>query len=206
MRKTNILSLLLLAVLIIVNCACEEDAVSTKHVYTQEELDYLDYLDSMNSLVQADTVILIEVELPMDTSNYRGVDVDLPVDAMMELFGYSSEEEIVAALGTLSDGFQEGNEITLYAQNRSTGYDYIDEYTAGAIGYWFDNQGDVTTWAGENSSLFLEYYEEEPSVFIGQFPGKVATGEVYEIAIILDKDDYTIGAFFYITIGEYYEE
>ncbi|TRZ45037.1 DUF4859 domain-containing protein [Robertkochia solimangrovi] len=199
-------SLVITAVILIGFASCDgDDIASTKHEYTQEELDFIDSLQRARSGVDADEIFEFNITIPVDTVNYRGVTVETDIDAFMEEFGYSSLEELTTALGTVESGSQTGNEITFFAINVSTGYDYTSSFTANGLGHWFDANGDVTSW-GDTDAVFSEFDPETFTFFIGQHPKRLNTGDQFRIIQVFEKDDYRVACVFNLTGGEYYVE
>lgn len=62
--------------------------------------------------------------------------------------------------------------------------------TANGYGFWFDSNGDVTTWSVDNDSkVFVEFSTSDMEFIIGQFPGKLNVGDVYKFGVVLNLMD-----------------
>lgn len=81
----------------------------------------------------------------------------------------------------------------------------IYQTTANGYGFWFDSQGNVTTWGSDNDSkLFVEFTANNFEFNIGQFPGKCQPGDTYSVkdAFVYTKDGtlYKVTFVFNVTI------
>ncbi len=203
MNKLTIAILTGISVLGIISC--EDDTVSSKHEYTDEELIFRDSLEAAKQNVNADYVFVYDVTVPLDTTNYTGVEVSVDADILIEKLKYANVESLTTAMGSVSSGAQSGNEITFFAINASSRNDYTDAFTANGFGHWFDANGNVCSW-GDTDMLFSELNAETFTFFIGQHPDRLATEGTYQIIQAMKKDDYRVAFVFNITVGGYYEE
>lgn len=181
--------------------SCEDDVVSKKHVYTPEELEYIDSIEKEKQRIKVDKLIELTVQFPADEAGYTGAEVKFPTAAVMEALGYGSEEELIAAFGVRDGSGQKDNEITFYAIELSTKYENKSGYTANGFGHWFNAAGDVCSW-GETARFFCEFYAESLVFNIGQYPGRLKAGEEYRFIQAIQKGSYKIGFDIRITIGE----
>ncbi len=200
-----IYSILTFGIFLLAFVACEKEIPSVKHVYTPEELAYLDSLEQEKYKINANDSLILNITLPRDTTNYLGIDVSIDSTFILEKLGYSSLEEFSAALGAVSAGVQSGQEVDFQVISGSTGYDYTGNLTANGLGYWFDANGDVVSW-GETNMIFTEFNPSTASFVVGQHPGRLSTGNQHRIIILLVKDDYRLALVFKITVGDIYVE
>lgn len=188
--------------------SCDDEPVSKKHVYTEEEQAYKDSVEAAQSGVNADYAFSYDVEIAEDTVNYSGAEITIEdTTTLLEKLGYATMADLAAAMGSFDDdGNLVDNEIDFYAISGSTGYDYNGAYTANGFGYWFNASGDVCSW-GDGSVVYTEMDAETFTFTIGQFPGAVASGDTYQIAMVaINADDYRVGFVFNITITDMEEE
>ena len=197
---TFLLSITLLGII-----SCQEDIVSSKHVYTEAELAYRDSVEAAKWAIKADYIFTYDVTIPMDTVNYTGVQVEVDENILLEKLGYASAEELTTALGTVDGGAQFDNEVIYFAINGSTNYDYTSGFTANGLGFWFDKNGDVCSW-GDVDAVFSEFDSEAFTFFVGQHPGHITTGETFKVVQAMSKADYRVAFVINITVGEYYQE
>lgn len=203
MKKIILNTFAILAIIGMVFVSCEKDDESTEHVYTEEELREIARQDSLKNIIPADYIFTQDVTIPL-TDDYTGVTVCLASDTvkLLELFEYNSVAELVTALGTLTDGAQSGHDITFYAYNYSTKYEYPDPSTTNSFGHWFDANGDVCSW-GDQAYLYCEKVDETTLDFqIACYPSRPAEGSVYHIVEAMKYDTTEVAFLFNITIGE----
>lgn len=207
MKKSTLSKLLLFSTIFIGLMACEKDDVSTKHTLTEEEQRIKDSIEAAKNAINADYIIGYEITLPLDTTAYRNVEIAVE-DSLIAHLGYSSAEELTAAFGTVDGGLQIDEEITVFAVNKSTGFDYTSGYTANGIGYWFDGSGDVTTWGaeGEAAKLYTEFDSESFTFYVGQYPNRLTTGDHHKLIFMMKKGDERLAIVFFVTVGDYYVE
>lgn len=93
-----------------------------------------------------------------------------------------------AAFGTTEDELAAN--INFYGVNSNASL-YRDGYTAN-VGYWYDTNGDVTTWGTENCGMFVEYGESTSTFNIGQFPDALSAWETYTVGMALSYNDMLI--------------
>ena len=103
MKKIIFITLAFVAIfgMLFVSCETEE---STKHEYTQEELDEIARQDSLKKIIPADIVFTQNVTVPIN-KGYEGITVSLvlPSDTvkLLDSLNFATTKELVAALGTL---------------------------------------------------------------------------------------------------------
>lgn len=189
--------------------SCEKDDVSGRHEYTEEELAEKKRQDSLKQIIPADYVFTKDVVLPY-SDNWEPVTVKLvegkDTSKLLELLGYNSTAEIVAALGTLEgsapDLVQTGNDITFYAYNWSTKYEVNDPSSTNSFGHWYDANGDVTTW-GNGQILYCEKVEGSTLEFlIGHLPEGPKVGDVFHIVEAMKYDTTSVAFVFNVTIAD----
>lgn len=200
MKKAIFTTLAFVAIFGLFLVSCEKDE-SSKHHYTQEELDEIARQDSLKQIIPVDYVFTQTVNVPI-TDDYTGITVPLcnDMEKLLELFEYDTEAELVAALGTLEGGAQTGNEITFYAYNYSTKYEYSSPSTTNYFGHWFDANGDVCSW-GDQAYLFCEKVDETTLDFqIAPFPSRPAVGTSYKIVEAMKYDTTSVAFLFTVNI------
>lgn len=205
MKKIIFFALALtIAILGIIVVSCEKDE-SKKHEYTDEELKEIARQDSLKQIIPADYVFTQDVTVPL-TDDYSGITVSLVTEEyeqkLLDSLGFNSISEIVIALGTLEGGVQVGNDITFFAYNYSTKYEYTSPSTTNYFGHWFDANGDVCNW-GDQAYLFLEKQDTFSLNFtLGMYPSRPTVGNTYHIVEAMKYDDYKVAFLFNVTIGE----
>lgn len=197
---SNFMLLLAIAGLILVSCEKE----SEKHEYTEEELAEIARQDSLRQIIPADYIITQDVEIPMN-AGYGGVKVNLDPDGkLLEVLEYATTEELVFALGQIQDGAQVNHDITFFAYNYSTKYEFNEPSTTNYFGHWFDANGDVCNW-GDQAYLFCEKRDTFSLDFtLGIFPDRLSTGEEYKIVEAMKYDDYKVAFLFNVKIVDEY--
>ncbi len=203
--KQLIISGLLFGLMMVFIMSCDDNVVSEKHVYTEAEIKMRDSLEAVRNNVKANYVLTYNIILPLDTVNYRGVEVPVDTEILLEKLGLSTTEELTAALGTVTSGVQFDNTISFFAINNSTRYDYTGTFTANGLGFWFDQNGDVGNW-GDLDAVFSEFDSEAFKFFVGQHPKHVETGDTYKLIQVMKKGDYRIAFVINVTVGDYYVE
>jgi len=205
MKKIIFTTLAFVAIFGMIFVSCKPDE-SSKHEYTQEELDEIARQDSLKQIIPADYIFTQNVTLPI-TKGYAGMTVQLCPDTtkLLELLDYKSVAELVTALGTLEgtppDMTQTGNDLIFYAYNFSTKYEVDDPSNTNSFGHWFDASGDVCTW-GDNAYLFLEKQDTFSLKFtLGLYPAHPAIGDTYKIVEAIKYDKYKVAFLFTVTIG-----
>ena len=112
----------------------------------------------------------------------------------------------MAALGTLEGDpkVQKGNDLTFYAYNYSTKYEYSGPSTTNYFGHWFDANGDVCSW-GDQAYMFCEKQDTVSLKFtLGIFPERPPVGSVYHIVEAIKCDTTQVAILFNVTIGDIY--
>ena len=111
---------------------------------------------------------MYNLTVPADAEAYSGKTVAVDADQLATAFQLSSNE-ITAKIG---------GAIKFYAIN-SNG-DLISQTTANGYGHWFSSAGDVVNW-GDTAYVFSEFDEAGLKFSVGQFPGRLTTGDTYTI-------------------------
>lgn len=204
MRKIFAFTLLLASVAMLF-VACEDDEVSKKHVYTEAELKLRDSLEAVKNNIKANYIITYEVDLPVDTVNYRSVEVSVDTEPLLEKLGFGSPAELTTALGTVPGTVQVDHTVDFFAINNSTRFDFTGAYTAAGHGYWFDKNGDVTNW-NNNDAVFVEFNPETFVFSVGQHPKNIKPGDTFKTIIVMQKGEYRVGFVLNIHAGDYYKE
>lgn len=203
--KKNVVYIFIMSALVTAMVSCEEGEPSKLHEWTEEEIIFRDSLEAAKNNIQANYVITYDVTLPLDTVNYRSVEVEVETATVLEKLGFSSEEELTTALGTVTSGVQYDHTVSFFAINNSTRYDYTGSFTANGLGYWFDSNGDVCSW-GDTDAVFSEFNSETFVFSVGQHPTHVETGDQFKLIQVMEKDDYRLAFVINVTVGEYYQE
>jgi len=200
MKKILFSAMAVMAIVGLLFVSCDKD--SEEHEYTDEELAEIARQDSLKKIIPADYVFTQDVSIPV-TAGYGGVTVNLDTTGkLLELFEYASVPELVAALGTLSDGVQTGNDITFFAYNYSTKYEVTNPSTTNYFGHWFDANGDVCSW-GDQAHLFCEKQDTfSLNCTIGIFPDRPVIGAKYHIVEAMKYDNYKVAFLFNVTITD----
>ncbi|PHR95397.1 MAG: DUF4859 domain-containing protein [Leeuwenhoekiella sp.] len=128
----------------------------------------LGYVDSSTGQTPQSVEFNYAVNFPEDATAYSGKTVTVEPSELAEAFQLSANE-ISSSMGSA---------IKFYAIN-SNG-DLISETTANGYGHWFNAAGDVIGW-GDNAYVFSEFDEAGMKFSIGQFPGRLKTGDSYTI-------------------------
>jgi len=208
MKRIIFNTIALLAMIGLFFVSCEKDD-SQEHQYTEEELREIARQDSLKQIIPADYIFTQDLTIPL-TDDYTGITLSLVADKdtakLLELFEYNTVAELVLALGTLTDGVQSGNDITFYAYNFSTKYEYANPSTTNYFGHWFDANGDVCNW-GDQAYLYCEKVDETTLDFqIACFPSRPVTGTTYKIVEAMKYDTTSVAFLFNVTIGDAPEE
>jgi hypothetical protein len=200
MKKLLFTTMALVAIFGMIFVSCKKD--SEKHEYTEEELAEIARQDSLKKIIPADYVFTQNVSIPV-TAGYGGITVCLDTTGkLLELFEYPTVPALVAALGTLTDGVQSGNDITFYAYNYSTKYEATSASTTNSFGHWFDANGDVVSW-GDQAHLFLEKQDSTTLNFtLGLFPDRPTIGTVYHVVEAMKYDNKKVAFLFNVTITD----
>ena len=210
MKKTILNISLVLIVLGIGFIACEKETDSKKRILTPEEEEIIRIQDSLKSLIDADTFLIYTVDLPRDSVDYRFVVIQHDSTKLAKVLGFNTAAELSSALGTVVDKAQTGNTVTWLAINNSTRFDYTNEYTGENIGFWFDRNGDVVKWDDSEegtSVLFTNNIIDNWTTNLGQFPGRLETGETNTLINLLENaDGFRAALIFNVTVGDYYVE
>jgi hypothetical protein len=200
----NLVIVFLIGMVVLFAVSCDEGEVSKKHVYTEEELKLRDSLEAARNNVNADFLLISNIEIPLDSVAYRSVEVQVDTDLLIEKLGFASAAELTTALGTVVDGFQVDHTVDFFAINNSTRYDYTGGFTAAGHGHWFDGQGDVCNW-GEIDNIYSEFNAETFTFVIGQRPKRLVKGDTHKIIQVMAKGDTRVAFVFNITVGDYYK-
>jgi hypothetical protein len=203
--KQFISSVLILGAAMFAMIACDDSVVSAKHNYTEAEIKMRDSLEALKNNVKANYVFSYDVTIPLDTVNYRSVEVPVDQAILLAKLGFTTLDELVASMGTVTSGVQYDYTTSFFAINNSTRYDYSGALTASGFGHWFDKNGDVCSW-GDTDELFSELTPETFTFNIGQHPKHSKTGDKNKLIQVIKKGDYRIAFVFNITMGEYYVE
>jgi hypothetical protein len=202
MKKFIFSAMAFMAIFGLLFVSCDKD--SEKHEYTEEELAEMRRQDSLRQLIPADYIFHQDVNIPI-SAGYGGVTVTLDTTGkLLELFEYTTVPQLLAALGTIQDGAQTGNDITFYAYNYSTKYEVPNPSTTNYFGHWFDANGDVCSW-GDQAYLFCEKKDTFSLDFtIGIFPERPPIGSVYHIVEAMKYDTTQVAFLFNVTITDIY--
>ncbi|WP_340114895.1 DUF4859 domain-containing protein [Maribellus mangrovi] len=152
-----------------------------------------------------DLTLTYDISFPADSINYSGTsvsltangDIDQVAEALM-LDASAIEGALLAAQETPQEGM-----IAFAAVEPDETLNYAT--TANGLGFWFDSNGAVIGWGGDNDSkLFSEFTATDFTFNIGQFPGKSTAGDTYTIkeAFVYTKDgvEYLVTFVFNVTI------
>jgi len=201
----NLIIVFLIGVVVMLAASCDDGAVSEKHVYTEAELKLKDSLEAARNNVKANFLFTYNITIPLDTVNYRGVEVEVDTDVLLAKLGFATTEELTTALGVVDGGTEFDQTVDFFAINNSTRYDYTGNFTANGLGHWFDGNGDVCSW-GDVDAIYSEFNSEAFTFFVGQHPKRLTKGDVHKIIQVMAKDDYRVAFVFNITVGDYYKE
>lgn len=190
---------------------------SSVHVYTDEELAYLEQKRIEDSIkraqIPADYVLEYTVEdYPTPDGIWTSKVLEIDLEQIGQWFGLSGEE-VMAGINQ-EDG---APVINGYAIANTTHAEYNKRSTSNGLwGHWFDVNGDPGTWgdltAVGNIGFYVEWQDEYFAV--GQFPGKYEAGQSFKaiealsyqgtsVAIIVNFNLIERGA---VTGGVVYEE
>ena len=115
---------------------------------------------------------------------YVGADIILPEGCSFEQY-YNEEdgEYYDYAYGTTNYNdaigeYSEEGKIAFAAVKPNGSLDY--NTTANGYGFWFDSLGNPIGWGSDNDSkVYVEYDAKNFSFSVGQYPGKLASGDNY---------------------------
>lgn len=104
----------------------------------------------------------VAISFAASAEAYDGDVYTINKDEVLSALGVSSMEDLVAFTedATASDG---------------SGYSYA--YTA-EVGFWFKANGTIGSW-GDKDPFFINYYAEDGTLSIGQYPGVCAAGDTF---------------------------
>lgn len=123
-----------------------------------------------------DAVVKYNAELKYNSSSYTSVRVQYDMDEISKALGLSTEQmkaikvgagNQVRFVGISSDG--SFTEKTTTSTSSSTCY-----------GHWFDKEGNVCGY-GSDAIIFAEMYPDKYGCYVGQYPGRLKTGQPYVV-------------------------
>jgi hypothetical protein len=206
MKKMNFKIATILAVItLMIYTGCTEDPVSKQcTVDCDPETGVVPRLEGV------DHYIVYDITLPSDTNDvYRNVSVPIVVDSLLKHLSIADAAALTAALGTVDAGAQVDNTIKFYTKNGSTKFDNLDAYTANGLGYWYDKNGDVTTWGAEagptQAALYVEFDAEAMTMVVGQRAKRVAPGDSVSLYLMFSKGNDTLALILDVKMGPQYE-
>jgi hypothetical protein len=106
-------------------------------------------------------------------ADYKPLEVFVNETVLAAALGVTSPDKIVSGISNKTISFSGVNaDGTLYANG----------YTANNYGHWFDRDGNVCFWKGDNCSIYSEWYGASPISFnIGQFPASTEVGDKFTV-------------------------
>jgi len=121
--------------------------------------------------------------------------------------GYESTQvsfdfaKVASLLNTTEDELK--NNIVLYGINTDE-LSFSTAYTAGAPGFWFNSDGNVGSYSGDNSMMYVEY-KDDGKFNIGQFPNKSEAGEQHKVSLAMVYNGLMVrfNINLFITYGNY---
>lgn len=152
-----------------------------------------------------DLTLSFDVSFPADSLGYSGTSVSLytndDIDKVAEAL-MLEPTAIQAALLAAKAEPQEGM-IAFAAVEPDGTLNY--NTTANGLGFWYDSNGAVIGWGGDNDSkIYSEFSSTDFTFAIGQFPAKSSAGNTYTVkeAFVYTKDSvqYVVTFVFNITI------
>lgn len=157
----------------------------------------------------ADYILKMNVDYYYDLG-YTGMTVDYAdfvtedKEHVWDLFGYKDEAEFIAALGTLTDGLNDGA-VKFVAFDAATEYIVESGSNTNGWGNWFSAAGSVVSW-GDDAYFFTEGYfpdTEDMTATLGSFPGHVTAdldGQEYRIIQGFADEEITVACEFLIKV------
>lgn len=187
-----------------VSCGDNTD-FSKAHVLTDDELNELArqqaIRDSLRNVINADTILTIEVNLIASASSYDGELLTIDHHAIAKTFGLT-DEQVLQSIQNLwqDDDYKPGYpEFTAFAIEGTTHEDNLGAQTqAGGFygwGHWWNSKGDVCEWnyANNDEAVYTSIYADlEKGVLycdLGQYPGMLYDGEVVKVIEALKYSD-----------------
>lgn len=204
--------------------SCSDNTDFSKpHILTDDEMAELArqqrVRDSLMTVINADSIVITEVNLIASASSYDGTTVELDYHAAAVTFGLT-DEQVIQSIQNLwqEDDYMEGYpEFTAFAIENTTHSDNMGPQTqAGGFvgwGHWWNSKGDVCEWNYTNNdeavytSIYSDLEKGIVKVDIGQYPGQLYEGEKIRVMEALKYTDanevvYRIVYVFDITVGE----
>lgn len=116
-----------------------------------------------------DITLTYDVSFPYDAVNYSGTTVSIDRVQLAQAF-VLQPSQITGLIG---------NSIKFYAIESNGSLN--ERITANGYGHWFDANGDLADWAESSSRLFSEFNESTLVFNVGQYPGRLTTGDEFTI-------------------------
>ena len=218
-----LLPVLMFALGIGIQSCSDNTDFSKPHILTDDEMAELArqqrVRDSLMSVINADSIVITQVNLIASASSYDGTTVELDYHAAAVTFGLT-DEQVIQSIQNLwqEDDYMEGYpEFTAFAIENTTHSDNMGPQTqAGGFvgwGHWWNSKGDVCEWNYTNNdeavytSIYSDLEKGIVKVDIGQYPGQLYDGEKIRVMEALKYTDanevvYRIVYVFDITVGE----
>jgi hypothetical protein len=161
--------------------SCDDnEAFSKLHELTDAEREEIRLQDSIReaqlSGIDANLILKYRVDITISNTRYDGVILPISIDSIANLFEITPEQLLAGIAGESG-----APEIKPFAIEGST---HADNGTASTTnspwGHWWDANGDVTTW-GATAMCFAEFSVETGSFYVGQYPGRLADGQLIKV-------------------------
>lgn len=126
-------------------CECEDEPVA--------EADWCDYYFKIEA--SCDNSVIYGIgEFDFTTlTNKNGKTIH-------EVLGFSSFEELSAAVGTKADALNFDREVIVFGYDLGAGMEYQNAYNTNGFGYWVDANSNPVGY-GENAKCFIEWFDNE---------------------------------------------
>lgn len=134
------------------------------------------------ALPTTDATITYDVELPRDAQYYTSQTVRLSGEAASVLgtaFQMKAEDVkdyMVNWTQSISNG-----KMMIYAVNPTT-QNYVNAgQTATGYGHWFTKSGTRCEWGDADAGVFSNFFPENQTFSVGQYPGRLTVGQTYTV-------------------------
>ncbi len=142
--------------------------IGIRHTYTDEDFpaDYARYNDT----------IVSHVYLGYNATQYASIILDYDTDAISQALGISTEKLYTVQANASANprfvGISKSGSITSTPTTSTSNAEYF--------GHWFTTGGNVCGYDG-TAAIFAEMFPDSFRCIIGQYPGRLKTGQTYVI-------------------------
>jgi hypothetical protein len=180
--------------------ACEDDLVSTKHQYTEEEQARLDSLKAAQAGVKADYIITHDIDI--EHGAWASITVPLDIADMCAQLGYADEAALLAGIGAFN------GELKFIAVNHSNVecLDHVVDETGVQEGFVFRTDGSPEPgWNGLYEGFWVVYNTTDKEYIVGE-SGHGEIDKTYKLITLWQKGNgenaYRLAVIFNVNIIE----